>query len=103
MEYLQNYLESLISFNEIKNNSYLCIGHYRDKQTAHGTVVLTSILIMPLPAAQSLSMFQSILPSLGKSINHDNSLYISNYYIFLIYTCINRHAQMCMDTRIPKP
>ena len=30
---------------------------------------------------QALSMFQSILLSLGQSINHDNVLYISNYYI----------------------
>ena len=38
-------------------------------------------LIMPSPAAQALSMFLSILLSLGQSINHDNALYISNYYI----------------------
>ena len=42
----QTYLESLISFNEIKI-SYLCIGPYCDRQ----------------------------------SINHNNALYISNYYI----------------------
>ena len=36
---------------------------------------------MTSPAAQALSMFQSILLSLGQSIiNHDNALYISNYY-----------------------
>ena len=36
---------------------------------------------MPSPAAQPLSLLQSILLSLGQSINHDNSLFISNYYI----------------------
>ena len=30
---------------------------------------------------RALSMFQSILVSLGQSINHDIALYISNYYI----------------------
>ena len=30
---------------------------------------------------RALSMFQSILLSLGQSINHDIALYISNYYI----------------------
>jgi len=38
---------------------------------------------MPLPVGQALSMFQSILMSLGQSINHDNALYISNYYIII--------------------
>jgi hypothetical protein len=42
---------------------------------------LTSALIMPSPVAQALSLFQSILLSLGQSIAHDNVLYISNYYI----------------------
>jgi len=36
---------------------------------------------MPSHAARALSLFQSILMSLGQSINHDNALYISNYYI----------------------
>jgi hypothetical protein len=31
--------------------------------------------------AQALSLFQSILLSLGQSISHDNALYIGNYYI----------------------
>ena len=48
-----------------------------------GTVVLTSSLIMYSTAAQVLSMFQSILLSLGQSIKHDNALYISNYYIII--------------------
>ena len=64
-----------------KNNSYLCIGHYRDSQSVLETVVLTSTLIMPSPAAQASLMFQSILMSLRQSINHDNALYISNYLI----------------------
>ena len=55
--------------------------HYRDLQTALGTVVLRSKLILPSPAAQTLSLLQSILLSLGQSINHDNALYISYYYI----------------------
>ena len=38
-------------------------------------------------AAQTLSLFQSILLSLGQSINHGNALYISNYYI---NTYVNR-------------
>ena len=42
---------------------------------------LTSALIMPSHPTQALSLFQSILLSLGQSINHDNALYISNYYI----------------------
>jgi hypothetical protein len=45
------------------------------------TVALTSTLIMPSPAAQALSMFQSMLLSIGQSINHDNALYITNYYM----------------------
>jgi hypothetical protein len=40
--------------------SELCIWHYRDRKTALVTVVLTSTLIMPSPAAQPLSLFQSI-------------------------------------------
>jgi hypothetical protein len=36
---------------------------------------------MHSPAAQALSLLQSILLSLGQSINHDNALFISNYYI----------------------
>ena len=43
--------------------------------------LLTSTLIMPSSVAQALSMIQSILLSLGQSINHNNDLYISNYYI----------------------
>ena len=42
---------------------------------------LPSTLIMPSPAAQVFSMFQSILLSLGQSINNNNALYISNYNI----------------------
>ena len=34
-------------------------------------------------------MFQSILLSLGQSINHENNLYISNYYII---SMLNRHT-----------
>jgi hypothetical protein len=47
---------------------------FLDIQTALGTVVLTSTLIMPSPAIQSLSLFLSIPLSLGQSINHDNAL-----------------------------
>jgi hypothetical protein len=47
----------------------------------NGSFVMPSPLIIPSPSAQALSMFQSILLSLGQSINHDNVLYISNYYI----------------------
>jgi hypothetical protein len=43
--------------------------------------LFTALLIMPSPAAQALLMFQSILLSLGQSINHYNALYISNYYM----------------------
>jgi hypothetical protein len=53
-----------------ENNSYLCIGHYRDILTAIGTFVLTSTLILPSPMTwAALSMFQSILRSLGQSMN----------------------------------
>jgi hypothetical protein len=45
---------------------------------------ITSIRITPLHAAQALSMFQSILLSHGQSLNHDDALYISNYYIINI-------------------
>jgi hypothetical protein len=68
-----------------RNNSYLCIGIYRDLQTALGTVVFTSTLIMPSPAVQSLSLFLSIPLSLVQSINHDNALYIGNYYIIITW------------------
>ena len=36
---------------------------------------------MPSPVAQASSLFQSILLSLGQFINHDNAIYISNYYV----------------------
>ena len=49
----------------------------------------------PSPSVQALSMFQSILLSLGQSINHDNALYISNYYISIFYQCQ-------IETRTPK-
>jgi hypothetical protein len=39
---------------------------------------------MPSHAAQVLSMLQSILLSLWQSINHDNVLYILNYYINIL-------------------
>ena len=42
---------------------------------------MTSTLIKPSPAAQTISLFQSILLSLGQSINHGNALYISNNYM----------------------
>ena len=41
-----------------------------------------------LTAAQALSLFQSTL-SLGQSINHDNALCISNYYINNACLCIS--------------
>ena len=43
----------------------------------------------PSPAAQTSSMFQSILLSLGQSINHDNALYINNYYIYSVVFSID--------------
>ena len=39
------------------------------------------IIVKEFHQAKTLSMFQSILLFLGKSINYDNALYISNYYI----------------------
>jgi len=53
-----NYLESLMSINEIK--------------------------IIVRYVCQALSLFQSILLSLGQSLSHDNTLYISNYYINVV-------------------
>ena len=49
---------------------------------------------MPSLAAQALSLFQSILLSLEQSINHDDALCISNYYInvfycIILYLCVN--------------
>jgi hypothetical protein len=49
---------------------------------------------MPSPAAQALSMFQSILLFHGQSINHDNVLYISNYYIIIKQKVI---SPFCFD------
>ena len=54
-------------------------------------VVLTLTLIMPSPAALVLSVLKSILLSLGPSINHDNTLYISNYYISNIGSSRNKY------------
>ena len=62
--YISNYLY----------NSYLCIGHYHDHET----------LIMPELQSRSLSVLKSILLTQGQSINHDNALYISNYYFYFI-------------------
>jgi hypothetical protein len=43
---------------------------------------------MPSPAARALSLLQSILLSLGQSINHDNAIYISNYYINIVHLAL---------------
>jgi hypothetical protein len=41
---------------------------------------------------RALSLFQSILLSFGQSINHDNALNISNYYINITYylSCLQK-------------
>ena len=58
-------MESLISFNEIKR-----------------IVTYIQGIIVWLRRYQCCE--QSILLSLGQSINHDNALYISNYYIIIL-------------------
>jgi hypothetical protein len=74
-----------------------------------GRNTCSSTLIIPSPAAQALSLFQSILLSLGQSINHDNALYISYYYIninvvHLALIEIRTHNIQCnlIEIRIPK-
>ena len=39
---------------------------------------------MPEPQARALSVLKSILLSQGQSINHDNALYLGNYYFYFI-------------------
>ena len=55
---------------------------------------------MPSPAAHALSMFLSILLSLGQSITHNNALYISNYYI--IHTQ-SRRVWRCLWVNLNPP
>ena len=63
-------------------NSNLCIGHYRDSQTAQGTVVQIETVMMSEPQARALSVLNSILLYQEESINHDNPLCISNYSFY---------------------
>jgi hypothetical protein len=52
---------------------------------------------MPSPAAEALSMIQSILLFLGQSVNHDNALYISNYYMNSITAVIQVKREIITD------
>jgi hypothetical protein len=89
----QTYLESLISFNEIKitvtYQDFIIINRL---PKGHG-VVLSSTLIMPSPAVQALSMFQSILLSLGKFILVNKR---SDTNFFLKYIFMLKPKQLCV-------